>query len=66
MDNPEIKFDSHPSSVLDSLEPDQLTTARQQFARRSLKGPEILLLWALRVYLFFMLAVVIYQIFSGR
>lgn len=66
MDNLKTNPDSHPPSVLDSLEPEQLTAARQQFARRSLKGPEILLLWALRVYLFFMLAVVVYQIFSGK
>lgn len=65
MDDRNISSDSLPDSILSSLEPDQLTTARQRFGRRSLKNPEIFLLWALRIYLLFMLAVVIYQLWAG-
>lgn len=49
--------------VLSSLEHDQLARARKHFIpRRLLKGPELLLLWALRVYLIFMMGVVGYQV----
>lgn len=51
-----------PEQVLASLEPDQLAAAKQHFSRRALKGPEVVLLWSLRFYLLFMLAVVIYQV----
>ena len=51
--------------VLSSLEPSQLAAAKHHFPRRILKGPETLLVWSLRVYLLFMIAVVIYQIWSG-
>jgi hypothetical protein len=61
--NPPPGLEPHP--VLASLEPDQLATARRRFPRRSLKGPEIILVWGLRFYLLFMMAVVIYQMWSG-
>jgi hypothetical protein len=49
--------------VLSSLEHDQLARARKHFIpRRHLKGPELLVLWALRLYLLFMMAVVGYQV----
>ena len=52
--------------ILASLEPDQLTAAkRQQVPRRHLKGSEVLLLWSLRVYVVFMVAVIIYQVWFG-
>lgn len=52
--------------VLSSLESGQLSEARKQhFPRRSLEGPQVLVLWALRIYVLFMMAVVIYQIWSG-
>lgn len=51
--------------ILSALEPDQLATAKQHFPRRALKGPEVLLVWSLRLYLLFMIAVVIYQIWIG-
>lgn len=51
--------------ILASLEPDQLAAAKQHFSRRALKGPEVLLVWSLRLYLLFMIAVVIYQIWIG-
>ena len=52
--------------VLASLEPDQLTAAkRRQVPRRHLKGPEVLLLWSMRIYVLFMVVVIIYQVWSG-
>jgi hypothetical protein len=52
--------------ILASLEPDQLTGAKQRrLPRRPLKGSEILLLWALRLYLLFMVGVVVYQFLAG-
>jgi hypothetical protein len=48
--------------ALSSLEHDQLVHAKKHFIpRRHLKGPELLVLWALRIYLLFMMAVVGYQ-----
>jgi hypothetical protein len=48
--------------ALSSLEHDQLVQAKKHFIpRRYLKGPELLVLWALRIYLLFMMAVVGYQ-----
>jgi len=59
----------HPISTLDqtlvlsSLEHDQLVRARKHpIPRRHLKGPELLVLWSLRVYLLFMMVVVAYQV----
>ncbi len=52
--------------VLSTLEPGQLAEAKKQrIPRRRLKGTELLLLWFLRVYLIFMMAVVIYQAWSA-
>jgi hypothetical protein len=52
--------------VLASLERDQLAQARKQpMPRRQLKRVEVFLLSSLRLYLLFMLAVVIYQVWSG-
>jgi hypothetical protein len=49
--------------ALSSLEHDQLVRAKKHFIpRRHLKGPELLVLWALRIYLLFMMAVVVYQV----
>jgi hypothetical protein len=49
--------------VLSSLEHDQLANAKKHpIPRRHLKGPELLVLWALRIYLLFMMAVVGYQV----
>jgi hypothetical protein len=58
-------FDSHSDQtwVLSSLEHDQLANAkRHRIPRRHLKGSELLVLWALRLYLLFMMAVVAYQV----
>ena len=64
-----VKRDEPPISssdqklVLSSLEHDQLARATKHFIpQRLLKGPELLLLWALRLYLIFMMAVVGYQV----
>ena len=49
--------------VLSSLEHDQLAKAKKHLIpRRHLKGPELLILWTLRGYLIFMMAVVAYQV----
>ncbi len=49
--------------VLSSLEPDQLVKAKKNpILRRHLKGPELLVIWALRLYLLFMMTVVGYQV----
>ena len=54
---------SDQSWVLSSLEPDQLANAKKRpVPRRLLKGPELVVLWTLRVYLIFMMAVVGYQV----
>ena len=62
------KDEAHPSPsdqtlVLSSLEHDQLVTAKKHpIPRRHLKGPELLILWSLRLYLLFMMTVVAYQV----
>ncbi len=48
--------------VLSTLEPDQLAEAKRvAVPRRKLRGGELALLWALRVYVVFMMAVVFWQ-----
>lgn len=50
------------SLVLSTLEHDQLVAARREpLPRRPLKGGELVLAWALRLYLLFMLVVVCWQ-----
>ncbi len=52
--------------VLSSLEHDQLVEAKKQpIPRRHLKKLELGTLWALRLYLLFMMAVVIYQVWTA-
>ena len=61
----------HPTSgdqswVLSSLEPGQLARAKKHpIPRRHLKGGELAILWALRLYLIFMMAVVGYQVWTA-
>jgi hypothetical protein len=56
---------SDQSWVLSSLEHDQLVRARKHpISRRRLKGPELLVIWALRLYLLFMMVVIAYQVWS--
>ncbi len=52
--------------VLSTLEPEQLAEAKKQrVPRRHLKGRELAILWFLRIYLLFMIAVVAYQAWTG-
>ena len=52
--------------VLASLEPEQLAGLKKHLIpRRHLKGLEKFVIWSLRIYLLFMMAVVIYQVWSS-
>ena len=52
--------------VLSSLEPEQLAGLKKHLIpRRHLTGLEKFVLWSLRIYLLFMMAVVIYQVWSS-
>jgi hypothetical protein len=62
----ELISSSDQSLVLSLLEHDQLAKAKKHFIpRRHLKGPELLVLWSLRIYLLFMMAVVGYQVWAA-
>ena len=54
-------------SVITALEPDQLIAAKERhhFPRRRLTRTETVLFWGLRIYLMFMVGVVMYQIWTG-
>jgi hypothetical protein len=60
---PETSQDSFVTAV---LEPDQLSEAHKKpVPRRQLRGPLLLVVWLMRLYLLFMIAVVVYQVWSG-
>lgn len=54
-------------SVMTALEPDQLISTKEHHhcPRRRLTRNEMVLFWALRIYLVFMVGVVVYQIWTG-
>jgi hypothetical protein len=63
---PAVISSSDQRLVLSTLEHDQLAKATKHFIpRRHLKGPELLVIWALRLYLLFMMAVVGYQVLTA-
>ena len=52
--------------VLSSLEPDQLAGVKKPpIPRRHLSGIEKFIMWSLRIYLLFMMVVVVYQVWAG-
>jgi hypothetical protein len=52
--------------VLSSLEPEQLAGLKKHIIpRRHLRGPEKFVLWSLRIYLLFMMVVVVYQVWTS-
>ena len=52
--------------VLSSLEPEQLAGLKKHLIpRRHLKGPEKFVMWSLRIYLLFMIGVVVYQVWTS-
>jgi hypothetical protein len=56
---------SQDSFVTAVLEPDQLSEAHKKpIPRRRLRGPLLLVVWLMRIYLLFMIAVVAYQVWS--
>jgi hypothetical protein len=70
------QFDSEPAdevsndeitAVMTALEPDQLISTKEHHhcPRRQLTRTEMILFWALRIYLVFMVGVVVYQIWTG-
>jgi hypothetical protein len=55
------------AAVITALEPDQIISTKEHHhcPRRQLTRTEMVLFWALRVYLLFMVGVVVYQIWTG-
>jgi len=52
--------------VLSSLEPEQLAGLKKHLTpRRHLRGLEKFVVWYLRIYLVFMMAVVLYQVWTS-
>ena len=64
--NSEVNRDEF-TAVMTALEPDQLISTKEQHhcPRRHLTRIEMLLFWALRIYLVLMVGVVIFQIWTS-
>ena len=71
----EKEFDSAPASevtreeltaVMTALEPDQIISTKEHHhcQRRQLTRTEMIVFWGLRIYLVFMVGVVVYQIWT--
>ena len=58
----EVGTDVDKTWVLENLEQDQLVDQKRPVRRRKLSGMELAVIWALRIYLIFMLAAVVVQI----
>jgi hypothetical protein len=65
--SPEPASREEVASVITALEPDQIVSAKEHHhcPRRKLTPAEMVLFWALRIYLVFMVGVVVYQIWTG-
>ena len=48
--------------VHEVLEPDQLSTAKQRFGRRTLGRRTLVLFWALRIYVLLMVFLIAFQV----
>ncbi len=58
--------DAEAGFVLSTLEHDQLALVKKvSVPRRKLRGGELLILWALRIYVLFMMAVVFWQAWTA-
>ncbi|MGA3091840.1 MAG: hypothetical protein ABSD75_24795 [Terriglobales bacterium] len=55
------------TSVITALEPDQIVSTKEHHhcPRRQLTPTETVVFWGLRIYLVFMVGVVVYQIWTG-
>ncbi len=55
------------TSVITALEPDQIISTKEHHhcPQRQLTRTEMVLFWGLRIYLVFMVGVVVYQIWTG-
>jgi hypothetical protein len=55
------------TSVMTALEPGQIISTKEHHhcPRRQLTRAEMVLFWGLRIYLVFMVGVVVYQIWTG-
>jgi hypothetical protein len=63
---PEHITEADAGFVLSTLERDQLVVAKNvSVPRRRLRGGELAVLWALRIYLLFMMAVVFWQAWTA-
>jgi hypothetical protein len=51
--------------VHEVLEPDQLSTAKLSFGRRTLSRGTLALLWAMRIYVILMVFLIAFQVWSA-